>query len=100
MLYQLCIARDGWAKTSEWAYPRWALCSSLDGRTPALRYRNGGPRALTRATAAREAPLWQHRAVNYVRSVGGLPLADLEAVVEWFRTHRTGTPIAHLGLAA
>jgi hypothetical protein len=96
MLYFLTIAQDGWTLGADWRYPRWALCASTDGRTPAFRYRNGGPRALTRPSASKESPQWQRRAVAYVHAAGGLPLSELETVVEWFRAHRTGTPIVHL----
>ena len=100
MLFFLAICPDGYARTGDWTYPRWAVCASHDGRYPAFRYRNGGPRALTKPSAAKSSPLWQTRAVNYVRAVGGLPLAELEQVVEWFRTHRTGVPLTHLSSEA
>lgn len=96
MLFNLAICTDGYARSAEWRYIRWAICASHDGVHPAFRYRNGGPRSLTKPSAGKSAPLWMHRAVNYVRAVGGLPLAELEYVVEWFRTHRVGVPMAHL----
>lgn len=96
MLFLLAICPDGYARSDSWTYTRWAICASHDGTYPAFRYRNGGPRSLSRPSAAKEAPLWQRRAVNYVRSVGGLPLTELEYVVEWFRTHRTGVPMGYL----
>ena len=100
MLFQLCIARDGWAKTSDgMLFPRYAICASADGKAPTFYYRNGGPRALTRPSAGKDVPQWQRRAVAYVHACGGLPLAELADVVEWFRTHRTGTPLRHLEAA-
>lgn len=90
MLYQFVIARDGYARSGGFCYPRWALCPSLDGRTPHRRYVNGGPVAIVRPTAAKAAPAWMDRAVGYVRFVGGLPLSELEYVAAWYRTHRVG----------
>lgn len=90
MLFQLIIARDGYARSGGFCYPRWALCPSLDGRTPARRYSNGGPVAIVRPVAGKAAPAWQDRAVGFVRFCGGLPLSELEAVALWYQSHRTG----------
>lgn len=93
-LYTLVIATDGKARTDEWTYTRWALCHSLDGNEPAHRYRNGGPVNVVKPVTGKEAPLWMHRAVNYVRSMGPMTRAELAEVGAWFQAHRTGTPIA------
>lgn len=93
----LCSARDGWATAdrgtaSEWRYPRWALCASSDGRVPLRKYRNGGPVGLSKAVAGKVAPLWHTRAIGFVASCGGLPMAALPMVAEWFRSNRVGAP--------
>jgi hypothetical protein len=93
-LYFLTIATDGKARSEEWTYTRWALCPSTDGAEPAHRFRNGGPVNCTRPSAGKEAPLWMHRAVAYVRSAGPMGVAELGVVAEWFRANRVGTPVA------
>lgn len=92
MRFYLCIARDGWAKADEFCYPRWAICLSRDEKVPAFRWRNGGPQALTKPSAMKEAPLWQRRAVAYVHTLGGLTVEECDRAVQWFRAHRTGFP--------
>lgn len=93
MLFFLCIAQDGWARTDGWTFPRHAICASRDGKAPAFRWRNGGPRALTKPSASKEVPQWMRRAQAYVHAQGGLPLEACEAAVQWFRAHRTGFPM-------
>ncbi|MBM4394043.1 MAG: hypothetical protein FJ090_23190 [Deltaproteobacteria bacterium] len=97
----LVILRDGWAKADDgFVYPRWALCSSLDGDRPVRRYRNGGPVALLRTSAMRAAPDWQARAAAFARAFGGVP-ADLAAeVADWYRHHRDGAYPGDIGGAA
>lgn len=99
-LYHLTIATDGKARTDEWTYTRWALCHSTDGTEPAHRFNNGGPVNVTRPVAGKDAPQWMHRAVAYVRSAGPMERAELATVAEWFRAHRTGTPVEDYEMAA
>jgi len=99
-LYLLTIATDGKARTDEWTYTRWALCHSVDGVEPAHRFRNGGPVNVTRPVAGKDAPQWMHRAVAYVRAMGAMNRTELAAVADWFRAHRTGTPIEDFAMAA
>lgn len=98
--YLLTIATDGKARTDEWTYTRWALCHSSDGVEPAHRYRNGGPVNVARPVAGKDAPLWMHRAVAFVRSMGPMTRAELANVAAWFQANRTGTPVADFAMAA
>ncbi len=94
---KLTIATDGWAVRNrgtddEHCDRRWAVCASVDGATPHRRYRNGGPVAVVRPCSGKEPPHWMRRAVSYVDRCGGLPLAVLPYVAQWFREHRAGEP--------
>lgn len=94
----LVSAPDGWAswgdtgRDDRWCRRRWALCPSADGRTPLERWRNGGPKGLGRTSSGERAPAWHDRAARFVRAAGGLPMAALPYVAEWFRSHRIGAP--------
>lgn len=100
MFYSLVIARDGYCTSAGFTYPRWAICLSRDGKVPAFHWRNGGPRSLVRPTASKAPPQWMERAVGFVRAMGGLTFEDCDTVVNWFKTHRTGTPADLFAVAA
>jgi hypothetical protein len=91
-LFHLAIARDGWAKDDAgFVYPRWVVCLSRDGSTPASRYRNGGPKSVGgRSSAMKVAPDWQRRAVGYVAAIGGVTAEEAGTVADWYRRNRTG----------
>lgn len=92
--WQLAICRDGTAATGEgddrWTYPRWALSLSADGKSPARRYRNGGPVGVLRAVSGKRPPEWMSRAVAHVAAVGGVTEEEAATVAAWYRSHRVG----------
>ena len=92
--YFVAILTDGWAKDeSGFLYRRWAVCHSHDGLTPAARYKNRGPVALTKTTAAKVAPQWMAALAAYVKGEGGLSLDALTLVAAQFKSAR-GFPLA------
>ena len=87
--YLVCIARDGWAKDeASFLYPRWCVAASVDGKSAAFKYRNGGPEHLVKTTASKLAPDWMRALVAHVAGTGPLPLGDLVDLAESWKKAR------------